>query len=218
MEDVLINNGESYQTIMQHAGDDLSLGAELHLYYDENIVTVNDLFIDNPEMSLSYSLDIPGEIHIHLTKSGNESFYFADENLINIEFTATSNGLLSQAFESTQARNSYLLDLEKELVILNLEVVNQIDTGNKDILSHHDIFKVYPNPASDNITFDFLDDTPNNLVINIYDIRGQLVSQHLNKNNIDVSSRQIEQFLAGILKTLLAISYGAGGFSYLHGL
>ena len=187
LEDVLINNGENYQTRLQYAGEELSLGVEVHLYYDASLISVNNLYVDNPEMRLDFNLDIPGEIHLTLNKVNALGFLFAGENLINIEFTATSNGLLSQAIEGTSPRDSYLLGLDLELITLYVDIVDQIDTGTKDVIEHNEFFKVYPNPVSDNLTFDFINGTPEDFEITLFNINGQFISTYNNETNIDVA-------------------------------
>jgi len=189
LEDVLINNGESYESKLQLRGEQLILGMEVHMYYDQNLITIDSMGSELPSAGFfTYNIDIPGEIHFTVTNSSTTGFNFSNEDFIKISFTANSNGLLNQAINDIQSRNSYIVNLDTELVSLEFEFVDQIDTGNKDISSHKEFFRVYPNPASDNLTFDFLESTPNNFKINIYNISGQLVTEHYNENNIDVSA------------------------------
>jgi len=190
LEDALINVGESYVTKIFYGGEDLIRGAEVHIYYDQSLITVTSLDEELTGASLDYNLDKPGEIHFILDDPLASGIDFTNENFINVSFSANSNGLLSQAINNVQSRTSYIIDLNYDLVQVDLEFVDQIDTGTKDVSAHNEIFEVYPNPTSDNLTFDFIDGTPSNFTINIYNISGQLLAEHYNKNNIDVSALQ----------------------------
>ncbi len=188
LEDALINNGESYQSKIQYNGEDLIFGAEVHVYYDENLISIESLEANVENAILTYNIDIPGEIHFTLQNSEANGFSFSAENHINIAYSANSNGLLSQAIDNTQSRNSYVVGLDYQLFSLGLEFVDEISTSTKDIPNHADIFKLYPNPATDYITFDFINETPGNFKIDIYNINGQLVAEHISETNIDVSA------------------------------
>ena len=188
LNDVLINNGESYETRLQYDGEDLSLGVEIHLYYDPNLIQVEELYIESDNMDFSYNIEIPGEIHATLHRSNLSGFLFAGENLINIKFNATSNGLLSQAIKEEATRNSYLLGLDNELVLLSVEMGDVISTGIENTADQTNIFKVYPNPATDIVNFEFIDQTPSNFTIQLFDTTGKLVSEYKNDSTINVSS------------------------------
>ncbi len=187
LNDVLINNGESYETKLQYEGDELSLGVEIHMYYDENLITIDELYLENSNLTFDYNIAIPGEIHLSIFSTANSAFLFADENLINIKFTANSNGLLSQAIENNSARNSYLLGIDYELVNLNIQIGEPISTGIDATDIHNELFKVYPNPATDLVNFDFIDNVPAEFTIQLFNTSGQLVSQNKNQASIDVN-------------------------------
>lgn len=188
LNDVLINNGESYETKLQYDGDELSLGVEVHMYYDANLITIDELYVENSALTIDYNIDIPGEIHLTLFSTSNNAFLFADENLINIAFTANSNGLLSQAIENNSARNSYLLGIDYELVKLNVQIGEPISTGIDAIEVHDQLFTVYPNPATQNVNFDFIEQVPAEFTIQLFNTNGQLVSQNKNETNISVDA------------------------------
>ena len=189
LSDVLINNGESYEATLEYEGEELSRAVEVHLYFDSNLIDVTELYVDNPDMNLSYNIDNPGEIHLTMTKSnGGAGFLFAGENLINIKFQANANGLLSQANFESSIRNSYLLGLDYELTILTVENGGIINTGVDDTTAHQNLFDVYPNPASDIVNFDFHDKVPSDFTIQLLDASGKLVSEISNQTNINVST------------------------------
>ena len=188
LSDVLINNGESYEATLEYDGDELSLGVEIHMYYDASLIEIDELFVENPDMGLDYWVESPGELHVTLFNSNNAGFLFADENLINIKFTASSNGLLSQAIYDTAPRNSYLLGLDYELVNLSIEFDGQINTGLENTTEHSDVFMVYPNPTIDLVNIEFIDSNSGDFTIELFDTTGRLVSTHNNEISIDVST------------------------------
>ncbi len=189
LSDVLVNNGEKYETTLEYEGDDLSLGVEIHLYYDESLIQIDELYVNNPDLNLDYNISVPGEIHLTLTKfNGSAGFLFADENLINIKFTATANGVLSQAISSTSVRNSYLMGLDYNLVVLLIEMENIISTGIHNTDNTENLFDVYPNPASDIVTFDFIEEIPNNYSIQLFDPTGKLITDTTNENKLNVAA------------------------------
>jgi len=195
LSDVLINNGENYEATLEYDGEELSLGVEIHLYYDENLIEVTELYVDNPDMAIDYNLDEPGEIHVTMIQNGNSGFVFADENLINIKFAATSNGLLSQAIKFVSPRNSFLLGLDYELITLSIEMGEVIGTGVETTAIHSEMFEVYPNPARDIVNFDFIDETPSDFTIQLFDTNGQLISQHKNQTAINVNELSSGMYL-----------------------
>jgi len=188
LSDVLINNGESYEATLEYEGQDLSLGVEIHLYYDENLIQVDELYVENDDMNLEYNVDKPGELHLTLAKANLTGFLFSGENLINIKFTANSNGLLSQAIDGTSPRNSYLIDLDSRLVTLTVEIDMEIETGVENTSEHSDLFSVFPNPATDVVNFNFLDKAPSDYTIQFFDASGKLIFQETNESMISVSS------------------------------
>lgn len=188
LSDVVINNGETYETTLQYEGQDLSLGVEAHLYYDAELIDVTELFVENQDMTLEYNIDVPGEIHLTLNQVSIAGFLFAGENLINIKFTAKSNGLLSQAVIETTPRNSYLLGLDYELVRLVVEMDGVISSGIESTTEHSDLFKVYPNPVSDVINIEFLNEAPSDFTIQLHDATGRLISEYQNASTIDVNN------------------------------
>ena len=188
IEDHLINNGESYATKLQYDGQDLSFGVEAHLYYDPSLITINQLQSVIPNTLLNYNNETPGEIHFTLTSTNGLGFIFSNENYITIDFSANNNGLLSQAIDETTGRNSYLLGIDYELIALDLEFVDEIQTGTKDVSEHASIFTVYPNPVTDAINFEFENNAQSDYNINLFNLNGQLISTHKNESSVDVSA------------------------------
>ncbi len=63
-----------------------------------------------------------------------------------------------------------------------------------------DEFTVYPNPAGTSTKVSFTVNTPGNVVVNVFDVRGQMISSYSNKvpagrNSLEIN---VENFASGV--------------------
>jgi hypothetical protein len=100
-------------------------------------------------------------------------------------------GQVFGAWEPPNGQNMWLLKMDSfGCLVPNCTGVNIIEP----LLSNSNI-KIYPNPASDNITINLTGlKNLSGLCLNIYNIQGQLLLQQtLNQNNTEIDISQLEQ-------------------------
>jgi hypothetical protein len=84
--------------------------------------------------------------------------------------------------------------------IVYVKVSTALDVSVKEEHSLFDEFTVYPNPAGTSTKVSFTVNTAGNVVVNVYDITGQLISSYSNKvpagrNSLDIN---VENFASGV--------------------
>ena len=151
VDDILINNGESYEIPVRLDREGIVHGIEVKMGIDPSAIEVTDV-----------SSDLFDNVNFNVNEDNELVIVFFDTNVLpanideegtfmTLSFTANSNALLSDVVDFDD-KLSYAVSEDYELIVIGGETSNVISTGVND--PEMADLTIYPNPASDFITID----------------------------------------------------------------
>ena len=194
--DTLLNAGEFYSIPLFFGRDIQSLGAELHLDFDNTVLDIRSVSSTDAFGEINWSIDGDNRIVIlNYNGDGVSEMITTDTPILTLEFEALQNGTLKSAgFAMAEDRNSWIVDENFTLLLIDNVFTGEIGTNTEDI---EDLaIKVYPNPASDIVTFDISNVSVNeNYNIQLFDITGRLIVNQNNESIVDISNVESGMYL-----------------------
>ena len=185
--DQLINNGETY-TVHMRLSDAVDMrGSTFYFDIDESVLEVTGMshVYTSENVSLDFGV-LDGRLTI-ITQSNFPTYMVEDDPIFTIELFATGNGLLSQALKIAEDSESFYIDLAYDYNFVIAQIGGPISSTFDDPANALSYVSVYPNPASDLVTFDFVKADVQAVRIDLLATTGQLVRTVTGANTIDVS-------------------------------
>ncbi len=187
IQDQLLNAGETYQIPMFITGNVEALATELHLIFDENMVEITDVTSDQSFEQISFNI-INGNRISMVTKNDqlNSMILDSETAFLTLEIEALQNGTLKNVFGLSELYDSYILDNNFELILIEDLFEGEISTSTKE-LAIADYFNVYPNPTTDLVRFVLKNGIGNgSLYFELFTIEGQRVIQTKDANEVSL--------------------------------
>ena len=189
IKDTIINAGQNYSIPLFIERDISSLGAELHLDFDTDFLSIRSVSSTDAFGEISWSFDGDDKIVIlNYNGDGQSEMITSRTPILTIEFEAIQNGTLAGLFDISEEKNSWIVSENYGLLLIDGEIKNQIGTGTTPVLENLGI-NVYPNPASNLVVFDMNNtNISGDYNIQIMDITGRVVIDSNNESQINLSN------------------------------
>jgi hypothetical protein len=186
IEDILLNEGESYTVPLYVSNDIIALASELHLLFNAAKIRVNDVFTTQSFENISFNT-IGDSLLSMVTKNEALNTALINQNIpiLTLEIEALENGTLRNVFGLSEQYDSYILDDNFELIVIDDLFQGEIATGTEDLLTRP--LEVYPNPVSD-ILYINIEEGIGDYRVDVLDMTGQQMMRFKNENSIDMSS------------------------------
>jgi len=184
----LINAGEQYSVPLFFGRDIVSYGIELHLDFDDTLLKMKSVSATNTFGEVSWSLEDDNTIVIlNYNGDGQAENISVDTPILTIEFEALGNGELAEMFEVSSEQNSWILDEEYTLLLIDDVYDFNFAINTEDLVQDLGV-SVYPNPASQLVAFDRTNSIEKgDMTIELFDITGKKILQNTNEATISVS-------------------------------
>ncbi len=196
IQDTILNAGQTYSIPLFFGRDIASLGAELHLDFDNTALSIRSVSATDAFGEISWSLDGDNRIVIlNYNGNGEAEMITNDTPILTIEFEATQNGLLDGLFGLSDDKDSWIVDEDYGLLLIDDVFTGEIGTSTASIIEDLGV-SVYPNPASDFVTFDMSNvEQKADFSIQIIDITGRIIVQSNNETQINLANVESGMYL-----------------------
>jgi len=187
-DDILINAGESYEIPIYLTEDMDALGFEVRLSFDATKVDIEDITTNSFDGELSWSND-QGKLTIvsHNTNLDLENFSGSSSDpLMSISVKAKENTVLGWSMFFNENRQSFIVDENYELILLEGEINGEITSGTDDEAFDLEV-NVFPNPVTDHLNIEMQDASLNG-TIQIFDMSGKLLTHERLQSKIETSN------------------------------
>lgn len=188
MNDLLLNNGESYDVPVFLNEDLLLHGLEMRIGIDPSLIDINSVTGNLDFQSLQYNINNENELVIlmHDVSTLQAIADVEDGAVVYLNITAKANGLLNEALD-VDNKFSFGVDENIDLIVIGGQLDGIIGTGtNSEELS---AIKVFPNPTSDVLNIDLSGiSISGDMTLEVFNMSGKKLLQVNNQSIIDVTS------------------------------
>ncbi|MDA8693057.1 cohesin domain-containing protein, partial [Saprospiraceae bacterium] len=196
IRDTLLNAGEFYSIPLFFGRDIQSLGAELHLDFDNTVLDIRSVSSTEAFGEINWTIDGDNRIIIlNYNGDGVSEMITTDTPILTLEFEALQNGTLRSAdFAIAEERESWIVDEDFSLLRIDNVFTGEIGTNTEELENLG--VKVYPNPASDIVTFDISNiSITEDYNIQLFDITGRLIVNQNNESIVNFSNVESGMYL-----------------------
>lgn len=187
--DLLINDGESYEVDIH-----LNKAVEMRgasIYYDVNTESIEILNVSSSsDAELTWYQDGDGNLSVLMVPLEDEALYIdsEEEAILTIEIEARANGILSENLAFSDSKESMYIDMAYDRITLGGSVEGVILDVFDDASNALSFVNVYPNPATEYVTFDVPAGLSTDVKITLLDYTGRVVSTSAGQQPVDVSN------------------------------
>ncbi len=187
IEDQLINAGELYSVPLYFEREIVSFGAELHLTFDAEALTIKGVSSTNAFGDISWSIKNDNEIVIlNYNSDAQAENITPDIPILTLEFEAKRNGLLIPLLGLSDNDKSWILDEAYNLLRVKGITEGEISSSIEDIVDLG--FGIYPNPTNQYMNIKTNEDFTTGWRTQVFDMAGRLVlADNTSQTVIDVS-------------------------------
>lgn len=187
--DLLINDGESYEVDIH-----LNKAVEMRgasIYYDVNTESIEILNVSSSsDAELTWYQDGDGNLSVLMVPLEDEALYIdsEEEAILTIEIEARANGILSENLAFSDSKESMYIDMAYDRITLGGSIEGVILDVFDDASNALSFVNVYPNPATEYVTFDVPAGLSTDVKITLLDYTGRVVSTSAGQQTVDVSN------------------------------
>ncbi len=187
MTDIVLNAGQTYEIDITVDQSVITSGFQASYFMDKDLVTIVDVtapVFNDPIMN--FFVNDSNELTMVATNLDYNKVTIEDgEAIFTLSLFANQNTTLNEVFAETDTRNSYILDEEYTLLALGTNMENVIPSSNKDLVDNSGV-KLYPNPASEFITFELEQQHEKILQIELFNVIGEKVLESSTTESIRI--------------------------------
>jgi|GEM_PF-647464 len=187
-EDQLLNAGELYSVPLYIGSNMQALGTELNLTFNNEKVEITGVNSDQVFGSVSYNVIDDSRLAMITENAGLEIELLDSETpLLTIEFLATENGTLKEVFGVSSIDESFILDIDYNLIKINELVEGGIILDNEN-LDKTLAIDVYPNPAVDYLVVeDYNAFAGQDVRFELFDLAGKRILTTVNQKQVTIA-------------------------------
>ncbi len=188
-EDVLLNTGEEYSVDVKFNIPTRIKGASLYYDIDTDILQIKEV-TQEQNAHMTWYVNDDSKLVILFTSSAMIGSYNVNEGgnpFFTIKAKSKGNSILSDVFQMSESDRSVFIDINYDYIKLTSDPQGVISSTFDDPANSLSFVNVYPNPASDMVTFDFAKVDVRHTTIEMMDINGKLVKISNGTSTIDVS-------------------------------
>ncbi|WP_235293736.1 T9SS type A sorting domain-containing protein [Portibacter lacus] len=180
--DILVNAGEEYAIDIRSSEDIDFIGAQF-IYKIPETISILDVTFPNTEEGYLWFVDEDRNLRIVYHLDNKVENVDQDEVLFNIKFKSSENGVSADFIRLDDNEVSLFVTEDRENIVINGEVENEITSGNKDVVVLENV-RITPNPAINLINVKL--DAASDFQVNVFNVQGQKVKMS-SETQLDIS-------------------------------
>lgn len=181
-KDVLINKGQAYSLDLNYSANKNVWAMEVRMdYVDTDIVITNVTSEVFPDIQFNAE---NGKLTIVALSPNGILSQLDGKSSMSIEFDALENTTLSTSLEFSSEDNSFILDSDETLLVLNGEIEDKLSTGVQD--TEFGLISIYPNPVTEVLFINVEDSYTEDYKVQLFDMAGKTVRSGSNLTQVNV--------------------------------